>query len=479
MDQPIALQVQMPQIDMGGALEKAARINQLQSANALNQFNLKEQGALANARETYRANPNDIGALNGFPELQQGAVKAQAGVDEAKNERLARDAQYVKGFSSDPNAFTAAWQDRLGAAHQRGDIPPLMYSQLSQQPPNVDMLNNIIQRGAKIPSRLDEAHAGYYEEVARARGAIAGAVQQNADTKRLKIYGDVLQQLGPTPPTREIWDQQIRTPGSLLNIALGGRQIPYEQAPQAWTEIKSRVAAGPDDQELASRGISEETINQLRRSKAMEQSLGKPKVGYFWDVDKATGRPVQTLVAEKEDPKQAVRDRSAPIFMKNLDMASAVLKNSNAIGSGIAEIPGVGGMLNPSVKEALELSGHAIAQLTAIVDGNRHANAQDVRFLQFFKPNWYDTGEIKQFKLDQAKQFFNAYLSQKAAGRSDQYLSERFHSAVEKAYETLQQKKGMSARPQEPDPRVIRPGATGNDDPRGLSDQELLKRLQQ
>ncbi len=269
MAEPIALQFQPPRIDVPqfqfpdtvGTLVKAAQIQ-----HALSQSqHAQAQSGLAQAQ------------------TQSYGLKNQQAQDEAKNERLARDAQYVKGFADDPDKYAAAWKGRLDDAVNRGDIPPLMHAQLSQQPPSKELLDSVIQRGAAIPSRLAEAHAGYYEEVAAARRQIAAAVEKNSDTKRLKAYGDVLQKFGPDPPTRDIWDRESQ-PGGFLHTAFGGRMVPYEQAPQAWREIKSRVAAGPDDQELAEAGLTPEQIRDARRQRVLQGVYGKiePKTGKRW-----------------------------------------------------------------------------------------------------------------------------------------------------------------------------------------------------
>jgi hypothetical protein len=304
-----------------------------------------------------------------------------------------------------------------------------------QDPDKRRLLNaQIEEHGAK--SAYYDAHGEYL----KTRG---DATTMNAETRRLKAYGDIADRLGPNPP-QEVFDRENQ-PGGLIYTAFGGPVSP-DQWPRAYQQAQARKGALPEDEALRSRNFSDAQIAQMRRAKDMEAAYGKPKVGYRWDVDEKTGAPVQVLMAEKEDTKQKKIDTAAPFYMKRLDMAASVLGESSMAGRIAASMPGGGAL--PGVvayRQAREVSGHAVAALTAMVEGQRHANAQDVRLLKFFQPDPNDTHEMTQFKLNEARQFFKTWMSAKASGRSDEYISNRFSSALQKAYDKLLEEQGMGA----------------------------------
>jgi hypothetical protein len=258
-------------------------------------------------------------------------------------------------------------------------------------------------------------------------------------------------------------------PGGLIHAAFNG-PVPRDQWPQFYQQAQARRDYSPDEEALRASGTPEATIKALRDSDKLAGRLGPAKRGYLWEIDKDTGRPIQTLMAEKEDSKQKKLDTIAPFYIKNLDMARTVLGDSSMAGRAMAAAPG-GGYWNPKLVEARDMAGHAVVALTAAVEGQRHANAMDVRMLGFFQPAANDTHEIQQFKLDQASQFFKAWMSNKAKKLSDEQISEQFHSQLEKSYDKLLEKQGLKRRDAAPDAKA------GKGTPRGMSNDELLRQL--
>jgi hypothetical protein len=278
------------------------------------------------------------------------------------------------------------------------------------------------------------AHSAYYDKAGDALSTKAAASTTNAETRRIAAYGTIVDRMGPNPTEADIEREQ--QPGGLLNIAFGGQRITPQDWPGIYQRAQARRSSSVDEEEARAQGLNDEAIKSLKRSQVLEKTLGPPKRGYMWDLDERTGRPVQQLLAEKEDTKQKAIDTRAPFYMQNLEKARKVLGDSSMAGRAVSSMPG-GSYFKPELSEANEMAGHAVVALTAIVEGQRHANAMDMRMIKFFQPAPNDTHEMQQFKLDQASQFFRTWMSAKAASNSDQYVQQRFHSALEKSYERL------------------------------------------
>ncbi len=491
MTEPIALQIQTPQFDLGGTLMRVAQIRAAEAGlqnsethNALGQLQLQQAGDQRGALSAFRAateagDPNAIRHLTGFPELQSHAIKAQAATEEARNERLARDAQYIKGFAGDPGQFSAAWKQRLDAANQRRDMPPLMYAQLSQLPqPPKELLDSLIQRGAKIPSRLDEAHAGYYEAAADARKTIAGAVSQNSDTRRLKAYGDILEQFGQTPPSREVWDREMQNDGGLLRTAFGGRVIPYEQAPQAWMEIKSRMAAGPEDQDMVDAGLSPDEIQRAKQQRVLQNTYGKldAKTGKRWTP---SGGQVDIPGANRDTQNERQSRIIAKAGLNNIDAAEKYLSENGGIVGGIKQIAGdewriprtamsVGGL--GEAGRAFKAARMGIIDLNFALSGKSVSNAERTEFLNLYLPHATDSRTTPLWKLGRAKQYFNVVLQGRNEGKSEEEIADIYRRAIND---------GAKGPGDNPPPKSEGRLPAGRNDPRSLSDDELLRRLQQ
>lgn len=385
---------------------------------------------------------------NALSERRVGLAERQAGQqdEEAFTKKIGAQAGVVDAMPDGPQR-QAAWNALIG---RLPDVDKHMATYGVSHEDHINGPKFLMAEafGPKDPQREAQANAqtrytNTLADEAQRRGSV---LQQDADTKR---FATIASAFGGKVPTRAEWDAQNQN-GGIVNAAFGG-PVPYEKAPGIIQMAQARKNVELDADGLRDRNFSPEQIMQMRRQQDIVRAYGQPKRGYHWDMS-PQGQPVQVLDAEKEDPKQKQRDQTAPFYMKNLETARQVLDKTNPVGRAIASSR-VGGYINPSTAEALQLVGHAVTALTAMVEGNRHANAQDVRFLQYFQPNATDSNEIINFKLDQATQFFKSYLSNKAAGRSDDYLSNRFSSQVQKSFDELQKKQGGKPAPNAGSPR--------------------------
>ena len=182
--------------------------------------------------------------------------------------------------------------------------------------------------------------------------------------------------------------------------------------------------------------LPDDQRQRLRDSMALqrrwESIRGKAPSGYIYNTD-------GTLKSLKEDEKeQRSLDKMQPL-LDDVKNAKTVLTDSNVLQRGAAHM--TGGWVYPSKEEAMRSVEHAVSQMTALVEGKRHANAQDVRMLKFFAPTWTDSAEMVGFKLDQLHRIFSNYLG----GGSRQ--GEIFRSELMKAVEAAR-KRGGTALPQ-------------------------------
>ncbi len=300
-------------------------------------------------------------------------------------------------------------------------------------------------------------------------------MEKNSDTKRLKAYGDVLQKFGPDPPTRDIWDRESQ-PGGFLHTAFGGRMVPYEQAPQAWREIKSRVAAGPDDQELAEAGLTPEQIRDARRQRVLQGVYGKiePKTGKRW----TPGGALEDIPGAGKDTQNERQSRITARTGKDAaDKALAYFEKNQGLGGTLKQMFGdewevpmghqlfkgglkVGGFGDAG--EAMKSSRQAVLELNFALSGKSVSNAELEEFLRLYMPSSMDSFKRQKWKLTQIKSYFDRVLSSK----SDDEHGEIVRKAIREAGGSVPEGKNGDRLP-----------PSGRPDPSRMSDDELLREL--
>lgn len=149
VDFTLARLIKAPEIDIGQSLHRAAQLRQMETANQLGQFNMREAMEKRGALGEY-ARGGDVGTLKAYPDLYQQAQANDQATEQAKALRNARRAQRVIGLEG-PDQLRA-WQEEIDDAHRAGDLPSLMYQRLRGQPPNAEMLHSIINQAVPLQS---------------------------------------------------------------------------------------------------------------------------------------------------------------------------------------------------------------------------------------------------------------------------------------------------------------------------------------
>jgi hypothetical protein len=181
-------------------------------------------------------------------------------------------------------------------------------------------------------------------------------------------------------------------------------------------------------------------LKDLERQRLGNDLYGKPgPPGSRYDENL---KPYNALDKSKI-PQSMVR-----MHIDNLDKASLILggglkPDGTTKGDGPARLAqwyshatsGRAPFADESYNEAFDTVGHAVSALTAAVEGQRHANAMDVRFLGYFMPSPWDKDDTKKFKLEQARQFFASSLKDKNGAPAD--LPRVFRSNLELAVEKI------------------------------------------
>ena len=139
------------------------------------------------------------------------------------------------------------------------------------------------------------------------------------------------------------------------------------------------------------------------------------------------------LIDEKDESKKMVAAARASPMMQDIEVAKKVLVDgkSSMLGRAIALTPYLR-MAAPEYRGAIENLNHTIATLTALVEGNRHANAQDVRFLKFFSIEKDDSTEDVGRKLDQVNRIYKTYVGDTEGARAGTLYKSATQKAAEK-----------------------------------------------
>ncbi|MDE2440121.1 MAG: hypothetical protein KGP14_03780 [Betaproteobacteria bacterium] len=117
----------------------------------------------------------------------------------------------------------------------------------------------------------------------------------------------------------------------------------------------------------------------------------------------------------KADSKMSIAAAKASPMIGDIVNAKHELvdNGSTMLGRNMAMTPWLRSQV-PATRAAIENLNHTVATMTALVEGNRHANAQDVRFLKYFSIEPDDTRDDVGRKLDQLYRIYNTYVGNKS-----------------------------------------------------------------
>ncbi len=181
--------------------------------------------------------------------------------------------------------------------------------------------------------RLMEAQADYYSQ----RGE---AMTQNAETRRLKMFKDIVDRYGGKVPPQDVWERDNQ-PGGFMYAVLG-RSIPYSEAPMVLAQAQRGGAA--DEFEPTERerilGITRQQKIDAAINEELVKTYGPPKRGYQW-MRNADGTVSQVLKAAPVKPTDPNAKRSAQFHAATIKKALDVLQDTG---------PGLLGYINRGVQ---------------------------------------------------------------------------------------------------------------------------------
>lgn len=396
-------------------------------------------------------------------------------IDETKDPAQ-RQAMWGKFVSSHPQ-FPSVFQKYGVDPNDHVNGPKFLRSQAGLYDP---------QKEAESRARINmtNAHANYYDAAASGARETAAARTANAETRR---FAAVAAAFADRTPTQQEWEQ-ANQPGGVINVAFGGRMIPYDQAPVVLAQAKRR-GRSIDDQELEGLGFSPETIREMKRNQQLENALGKPKVGHQWQIGE-DGKPFQKKLTENDDKNaiplpqleanlEGVKDAFALISGVKNEKTGKLDGGANIIQKGISALPG--GYFQQGLNEAYTQAEHSALQLSYALSGKQIGQAEQKRIVEYFVPARGDSQERAAFKLNAMASLYNRLIEAKRAGKYVGGNDELFYSELRKQSQALRRFDAESERAGKapPAPQTKGPQRPGPAKPdySGMSNEDLLRSL--
>jgi hypothetical protein len=243
-------------------------------------------------------------------------------------------------------------------------------------------------------------------------------------------------------------------------------------------EIKSRLAAGPEDQDMVEAGMTPDQIKAAKQQRVLQNAYGK--------LDAKTGKRWSLTGAQEDIPganKDTQTERQSRIIAKTgqaqLDNAINYFESNGGIVGTVKQIagdqwsvpvPGVGSVNMGGfgdAGQAFKSARMGIIDLAFALSGKSVSNAERKEFLDLYLPSSLDSTKRQVWKLNQAKRYFDNVRNAKD--------DEERRAITQEAIRNGQV--GDDAENGSKNPARL--PAPDRSDPRGLSDQELLRRLQQ
>lgn len=383
----------------------------------------------------------------------------------------ARTAAYAQFMAQNPNAHTLGpeWHDPV-----RG--PSMVAADAGQFR---DKLADDLRRSQinmhNASAEASRAHGRVYDAMAQTKSGPPGQMVDPTRGFGMTENGELIDVADREPARPEIMSQYLAAGRSRPDevrrehVDFGPMGTLTTDVPGIVTTPKGSMDRGATREYQGQRAL--ETLPDDARQRFLSaQSIqrrweavrGPPPKGYIYNED-------GTLKDLKDESKKAISRDKIGALIDDVKTARDVLTNTNtgALGRGIAHA--TGGYMLPENEQAMRSVEHAVQFLTAEVEGKRHANAQDVRMLRFFAPQWGDSDEMIGFKLDQLHRIMLGYFGQKEQSGA------LFKSVLAKANEERMKREGKASGRAPP---AARPSpSTG--DLRGTSTDELIRMLGQ
>jgi len=275
-----------------------------------------------------------------------------------------------------------------------------------------------------------QAQAGYYNQ----RGEAAA---QNAETRRLKAYGDIVDRIGPNPD-QATFDRENQE-GGLIHAAFG-RPMDRREWGRAYQHAQARRGAGPTEQDALDAGIDPEVVKNLRQQNVITKMVGKaPEKGHMWAIDEK-GNVTQKRVSQTgkalTDAEKALAVGAYENFNRAMDVLIGPInketgkrdtsKGQSSPSLGVAQTPYVGKWLNNKGFNALNDAEAAAMDLSYFLSGKQIGNQEQLRLIKQYVPVASDPVETRQNKMERGMRFFRRMrdISQKGGDVMDYIMNE-------------------------------------------------------
>ena len=245
------------------------------------------------------------------------------------------------------------------------------------------------------------------------------------------IPSDVAPQMAPSGEGRFSPPSNPYGPAGRTADSVPGVVVDRNYKPNPFASAK---AAGQDAIDAQDQGNQQRLQQHLRNQQMWTLANGKAPSGFVYNPD-------GSLRDLKDETRKAAGREKIGALIDDVQTANKVLQDTNVVQRGLAHA--TGGWVSPAAEQAARSVEHAVQFMTAEVEGKRHANAQDVRMLRFFAPQWSDSAEMIGFKLDQLNRIMQGYFGAKTPS------GDLFKSQLSKANEAYNEavKSGKIAAP--------------------------------
>lgn len=205
--------------------------------------------------------------------------------------------------------------------------------------------------------------------------------------------------------------------------------------------------------------LRDATFGEIQRYYTIRNGQEPPK-NTVWDAD---GMPADPKAWEK---RRHAADVARPLLQGLKDAGDVLIKggpgsivgsliNGGANGSSplartIASNDTFGSYLTPAYTEALARIQSTVQMMAAAVEGQRHANAEEVRFLKNFGANPLADADKLKDNINRALQIYNSRVGNYSDASQDYYSDTAFNKQRDKLRLTQQQPQQQGAIAQPP-----------------------------
>ncbi len=247
-----------------------------------------------------------------------------------------------------------------------------------------------------------KAHGRYYDAAAGAAQTRATAATDNAATRRLKTFNEMLVQFGDNPT-----EQQWEANSGIINAAFG-RPIPYSDRGTVLAQMRTEVNQQfePTEEDRIAGITREDKVKAFRQQRINEMHGVKDSDLIKKGVRMTPGGAFEPIPGDKASEADKQRQIMARASLQNLDNAEKILTSGNMLTNAFAEKTGIG-----ERGQAYNDYQGSVLQMVYALSGKQTTNKEMERFLQMYMPTYGDSEKRIRDKTARIRGFMNAALS--------------------------------------------------------------------